>query len=183
MPNTAEISIPTPLGTLRGYTLEHPNLKVSLSTQNHNPILPTGMSISQCKLLMWSIRAIRNCNKIKSVCKLEPAHGISEDPDTGEHVDCLTFETKKHILSLATDDGEYLNFRAKKKILPDRFVTLHPDGLYSWVNYIKNGLEIVVPELHASECVELRFSVAWKEKGKTKDDMSTWFGADSALRD
>lgn len=179
-PKRAELIYQTPLGEISGYLDYSGPLESLAEVEVSAPILPAHLKISECRIFKWKIKATEDRSSFKAICKFEPNCKVDGGPESGEHLDAQGWESEKHILSLGTDDGEYLNFRAEKNILPKRFATQNPDGL-SWVNYVDNGLEIEVPDLLKNEYIELRFSIAWKEKEQNENDVSTWFAVDLAL--
>lgn len=176
----ADLTYSTPLGELTGYIDYSGPLEILAELEVSAPVLPAHMKVSECRIFKWKLKATEDRSSFKAVCKFKPTTKVDGGPESGEYLDAQGWASEKHILSLGTDDSEYLNFRANKNIIPKRFATNNPDGL-SWVNYIDNGLEIEVPNLLKNEHIELRFSVAWKNKDPTKEDISTWYAVDLAL--
>ncbi|MFN3228325.1 MAG: hypothetical protein ACK41P_00555 [Asticcacaulis sp.] len=144
------------------------------------PVLPVQIKISECRVFIWNIKAKGDQVRFKAICKFEPNCKVKGGPESGQNLDAQCWENENFILSLGTDDGDCLNYRAYKSLIPKRFATQSLKGL-SWVNYIDNGLEIEVPNLLKNEYIELRFSIAWKEKEQNEDDIDTWLAAYFAL--
>lgn len=176
----AELIYETPLGEISGYLDYSGSLESLAEVEVCEPNLPAHMKISECRVFKWKIKTTEDRSSFKAVCEFKSNLKMTAEPHTGEWLDCLQWENENYILNLATDDGEYLNFRAGKNIIPQRFATKHPDGLI-WVNYTDNCLDIEVPDLRKNEHIELRFSAAWKAKEKMEDNASTWYAVDVAL--
>lgn len=176
----AELIYQTPLGEISGHLDYSGPLEFLVDAEVFEFIPSSNLKISECRVFKWKIKATEDHSGFKAICIFEPNCKVDGGPESGENLDAQGWESEKHILSLGTDDSEYLNFRAHKNILPKRFATHNPDGL-SWVNYVDYGLEIEVPNLRKNEYIELRFSIAWKEKEQNEDDISTWLAVDFAL--
>ncbi len=180
MNKKAELTYTTPLGEIRGYLNCDAPLIVKAELEVSTPTLPAQMEISECRVFKWKIEALEDCSELKAICQFEPNTQVVGGPESGQWLDAQGWKNENYILSLGTDDGEYLNSKAAKNIIPKRFTTNNPDGL-RWVNYTDKGLEIEVPGLLKGEHIELRFSVAWKDNNSEEDDVSTWYAIDLAL--
>ena len=176
----SELEYQTPLGTVRGYIFNGGSLETLAELEVCHPELPPTMEIAECRIFKWHIKATEDCASFKIVCELDATSKIDGGPNSGEWLDAQTWESESHVLSIGTDDGDYLNFRAGKNLIPKRFMTTHPDGLL-WTNYTDNGIEIEIPILLKGETIEARFSASWKQKGADKDDCATWYAIDLAI--
>jgi hypothetical protein len=177
----AELIYSTPIGHFKGHLEFSGPPKILVEAEVTLPILQANIKISECRIFNWKIKATEDCCSFKVTCKFEPNCKVVGGPESGEHLYALSWESEKHIASLGTDDGEYLNLRAITNIIPKRFATDNPEML-SWMSYSDAGLEIKIPDLLENESIEVRFSIAWKEKELNKSDVSTWLAVGLALQ-
>ena len=110
--------------------------------------------------------------------------------DSGENLDALWIENTTHFVSIGTEDGEVLNYRAiKNDYMPTRFVDKlgYKSEQFSFTNYLNTGFETLVPELYEHEKIYFQYLVAVNPRNKSKDypnedDISTNFAVDIPKR-
>ena len=119
---------------------------------------------------------------------------ISSTPDSGEHLDAIWIANKTHVLSIGTEDGEVLKYRASHDdLMPKRFETklgyqsTNFFTNYSFTNYLDRGFETSVPELQTGEEIYFHYLAATNRRKKSKDyptedDISTNFAVDYSKR-
>ena len=106
----------------------------------------------------WIIRITKNTDDIEAVklnCLLKSEEvEITGDPDGGQHLDAISFENKTHCLSIGTEDGEVVKYRAvHNDYIPTRFAKDlgYSSKEFSFTTYLKLGLETTIPELKKGE--------------------------------
>ena len=138
----------------------------------------------------WIIRITKKTNDIENIkikCELTNYQAdVSFSVDSGENLDAIWIENKTHFLSIGTEDGEMLNYRATKNdYMPTRFVSElgYQSEQFSFTNYLKTGFETFVPELFEKEKIYFHYLAATNPRKKSKyypndDDISTNFAVD-----
>jgi hypothetical protein len=107
--------------------------------------------------------------------------------DSGEHLDAVWIEDQKHVVSIGTEDGEMLKYRAERSDwMPARFAAQL--GCYhtreeSFTKYLETGFQTQIPELLQGEKLYFHYLVATNPKNRSKgypdeDDISTNFAVD-----
>lgn len=148
---------------------------VEVFVGHYTPVLPPHMHVEGCKAVVWRLRASQATAQVVLSCELSALPlGADGGPDSGEGLEAYTWFCDGKVLSLGTEDGEFLARRASKGyLLPPRLV---PD-LVQAVRYSDTGLHVAVPALEAGEQVEIHFVVAWATAGDP-DACDTWFAVD-----
>ena len=176
----SKITYDTPLGIVTSYINNENSLDISPSLEMCTLVLPAHMKISECRIMTWKITAKEDCSNLIAVCEFKPNTEVEGSPDSGQWLEAQTWESENYVLSVGTDDCEFLNFRADQNIIPKRFFTNHINGL-GWIECTDTGLKIKVPDLLKGETIELRFSIAWKGRESDNDIISTWNAVEIAL--
>lgn len=126
------------------------------------PELPEGMAVDG--LLLFSI-LLRSTVTPRSPAIITATADQDGDPESGERLDSMVFESAGGFLQLAVRDDEYL---AAKCIIAEP------------VRYGQQGLSQTITSAPAGTV--LYASVAWRRTSTTiVNDLSTWFAADLAL--
>jgi hypothetical protein len=143
---------------------------------NFDPKLPLVKKVDECFCGVWRIRA-KNDISIQFSCYLEEEHYSEFEayPETGEGLFALSIEKNGSILSIGTEDEEYLINRARyENWLPKHFQSeLNVDHL----KFLDTGITIEFPKLHQGEKLQAHFIVS----SSNKKDNSTWFAVDQSL--
>jgi hypothetical protein len=181
MSSKSEINYLTPIGKVNSYIDCNGQLEITSALERFAPILPSHMKIEESRIFKWNIKAIENYASFKAICKLEPNCNIDGGHESGQYLEAYGWQNREYILSLGTDDSEYLNFSATKGVIPKRFATNNILESFNWVKYVDNGLIVEVPALLQHEHIELYFAIAWKHKDSDEDDISTWYTIGLAL--
>jgi len=99
----------------------------------------------------------------------------SGGPNSGEGLDAITWRTGAGVLSLGTEDGEFLRSRA---LLGDNMPPAMAGELdISTVEYLPNGLRIPLRNVPSRSVVQVHFLLAWADKC-IEESPSTWFAVD-----
>jgi hypothetical protein len=142
----------------------------------------------------WIIRITKKTNyteNIKIRCELKDhKKDVSSFVDSGEHLDAIWIENTTHFLSIGTEDGEVLKYRATQNdYMPTRFVSElgYKSKQFSFTNYLGFGFETLVPELLEGEKIYFHYLTALNPRKKSKDypnedDISTNFAVDFPKR-
>lgn len=95
---------------------------------------------------------------------------LAGSPESGECLDCVSWESAEWALSIGTEDGEAFSRRLRQK-------EFESDAYL--INYTQSGLELRLKGLVRHKVFSFHFIVAYK---KLPDDRecSTWFAVDVA---
>ncbi len=175
--NKKEISIIAPSETLYNgkTTLARWNLDncfIEFAKIEFDPKIPINMSVDACFAGIWRIKNLsKNLDLTFNTCLID---NREESPDSGEGFISQLFENNNVILSIGTEDDEYLNNRAKKNNwMPFR---LNKSMQAETVDIVPGGVQTVLPSLESDECIQIQSIVAWAKK--SHPEASTWFAVD-----
>lgn len=157
--------------------------------------LPEGMSVTDCWAGMWRLRATTaatgpdECPEFS--CRWEPGYQWTEgSPETGEGLDAQTWENVQTKVTVGTTDCEWLSGHAQQGILPHRWADMlgwnygETTGKIDPITYLKDGIQVILPELNMGEMCQVQFVVAWSlSTGDEQADVSTWYAADQRPED
>lgn len=142
------------------------------------PVLPPDMAVQGCAAATWRVQAHGHVSGLALSCCwscLPP--GADGGPDAGEGLDALTWWVDGVVLSVGTEDGEYLARTARRGLsMP---VRLMPECHIATVHYQDNGLVVPFAALEAAEVVQVHFIVAWAALEDPKR-CDTWFAVDQS---
>jgi hypothetical protein len=151
-------------------------------TQDTNPIE---------KSIGWVVRIIKMNDlkeEISIQCSLMPKDEKTTSAiDTEESLDSLWIENETEVVSIGTEDGEMMKYRAEKgDWMPIRFkekLGYQSNSEFSFTSYLDFGLETKLPELNRGEKIYFHYLVATNKKQKSKDypdedDISTNLAVD-----
>lgn len=157
--------------------------------------LAEGMSVTDCWAGMWRLRATTAATSSNErpefVCRWESGYQWTEGgPNSGEGLDAQTWENAETIVTVGTADCEWLSGHAQQGILPPRWADLlgwnydGATGKIDPVTYLKDGIQVILPELNRGEMCQIHFVVAWSPStGDEQADISTWYAADQRPKD
>ncbi|WP_299626857.1 hypothetical protein [uncultured Tenacibaculum sp.] len=129
-------------------------------------------------------------------CSLErTSTEITSEPDTGENLQAIWIEDKKNVVSIGTEDGEMMRYRAEKNDwMPNRLKSelgIIKTGSFlnqknqekSFTKQLPFGFETKIPKLKKGEKLYFHYLVATNELKKSIDypdeyDISTNFAVD-----
>ena len=121
-------------------------------------------------------------------CSLNPEdEKITSEIDTGEHLDSLWIENEIEVVSIGTEDGEMMKYRAEKEDwMPMRFknkLGYQSNSEFSFTSYLDFGLGTNLPQLENGEKIYFHYLVATNRKKKSEhnpneDDISTNLAVD-----
>ena len=125
------------------------------------PKLPLNLHIDDCICGIWRIKALRDISEGSILtCKLNA--DLVGSPESGEGLECQSFENEDFKLSIGTEDLEYLCRRAKSiNWLPPRFE--HEIDEIE-LEYLAKGIRVTLPNLFQGETAQIQFIVAWSSK-------------------
>lgn len=150
----------TPLGAV---TLDvSGSSAVAVDVAQADPQLPNGMTVDS--VLLFSFQLQEHVTPT-SPLRLSVSADQKGDPETGEWLDSMAFESAGGVIQVAVRDDEWL---ASKRIGAEP------------VQYERQGFSQTIREAAAGTV--LFASVAWRvHPSATANDSSTWFAADLAL--
>lgn len=121
-------------------------------------------------------------------CKLlKVSDKIKAIVDSGEHLDAVWIESDQEVVSIGTEDGEMLKYRAERNDwMPTRFqkeLGYQSISEFSFTTYLETGFETQVPALNIGEKLYFHYLVATNARKRSKDypdhdDISTTFAVD-----
>jgi hypothetical protein len=161
---------------------DDPAVRVELRVSHPDLELPDGMSVSHARAAVWRIRARRPLTAAQLSCELPSAGSTKSSPETGQGLECLTWEAKDFRLSLGTPDAEaLLHFARDGAPLPDSWTAAWQDadtGMIRLVEYRPEGLRVILPPLAEGELAQTHFVVAWAPAGPASE--ATWWAVDQS---
>lgn len=139
----------------------------------------------------WIIRVLKTndlSEKFSMECSLNPNNEkVTADIDPGESLDSLWIENEWDVVSIGTEDGEMMKFRAEKEDwMPIRFkekLGYQSNAEFSFTTYTNFGLKTNVPVLNNGEKIYFHYLIATNKKKKSnyspeEDDISTHLAVD-----
>lgn len=143
------------------------------------------------KSIGWIVRVIKTNHLKEDVsiqCSLIPKdEKTTSDIDTGESLDSLWIENETEVVSIGTEDGEMMKYRAEKgDWMPMRFkekLGYQSNSEFSFTSYLDFGLETNLPKLDNGEKIYFHYLVATNRRKKSEynpneDDISTNLAVD-----
>jgi len=159
-------SINTPLGSVE-FTATG-SAKLELRSCNLPPNLPNGMEVEKVIAVILDVVPENNIFELVFDGQLKN-QAIKGGYDSGESLDCVTWETDEWALSLGTEDHQAINER-----LPNLQVPEMPNP----VTYSSSGLRLSLAELTSVDNpISFHFILAYKQLPDDRE-CSTWFAVD-----
>jgi hypothetical protein len=161
--------IETPLGSLEFLTefSEAASRGHSLVIAPIQPMLPLGMSVAACFCVLLSVQAGDAPASVLFSAKLRPNAPVTAGAETGQGLEAQVWRSPLHVLSVGTEDAEYLRAR-----LPGGFAVAGDPFDYS-----PETLSVNIASIPSGESLSLHFVVAWNELPEPKD-CSCWYAVD-----
>jgi hypothetical protein len=145
------------------------------------PQLPQDMVVQGCSAAVWRIRARVPLGELAfESWWQEPAGDADGGPSSGEGLDAITWRTPVAAITLGTEDGEFLKYRALdgEAMPPSLAQQLH----VSTVEYLPHGLRLSLREIPVNSVVQIQFVLAWTD-AYTDESPSTWFAVEQRPKD
>jgi hypothetical protein len=157
----------------------------------------SGVKIEKSIGFIFQIIKLNNKKEnLKFKCILENNDSkATSEPDTGEHLLAIWIDDNKNVVSIGTEDGEAMKYRAEENDwIPNRFKSelgiIKVWGKYkekSFTEIIDFGLETEIPYLKKGEKFYFHYLIATNELKKSIDypdefDISTNFAVDFPKR-
>ena len=141
-----------------------------------NPDIPSHMRIGGCRAALWRVRAHGSLHLVRFSCWWPDAPTLADGaPDTGEGLDAYTWWMGDSVLSVGTEDGEFLAHRASaNNHVPSR---LGPELSLSTVQYSQSRMDVPFSTLERGELLQVQFVAAWEESS-SPESASTWFAVE-----
>lgn len=138
-----------------------------------SPKLPSDLGVDGSYCVVWRIVSLKDIREpIFFSCKL--LSNLEGSPESGEALECQTFENESFKLSIGTEDKEAFIQRAiSQNLLPIRF----RNDLLN-VKYLPDGMKITLPSLLNGESAQFHFIVSWSSK--KNPEVSTWYAVDQS---
>lgn len=138
--------------------------------------LPDGMSVADCWAGMWRARALRPlASCVFSSEWVSGAGSPNGGPAGGQGLDALAWDDGHRIISMGTEDGEWLARRAHRgQNLPSHWAAQL--DRFDFVEHTEGGLRIPFPALQPDELCQAHFVIAWAPLADEGAD--TWYAVD-----
>lgn len=152
-------------------------LDAELMITPYKPALLEGMKVNGCYAVVWRVKGKNEEISCRFSSIWEEGYTWSEfGPESGEDLECQSWENSRIKVSLGTQDGEVLIARSNKN---DLLPTTYDESIdpYSIVEYFDKGLTVPINNIRINEICQVHFIVAWAEN--IQYDTSTWFAVDA----
>ena len=155
------------------FSWEFENSIIELLKFEFIPKLPSDLVVDESYCVVWRIKSVKDIREpIFFSCKL--LSNLEGSPESGEALECQSFENDDFKLSIGTEDQErFIQRAASQNLLPTRFQN---DLLDS--EYLSDGIKIILPNLLKGEIAQFHFIVSWSSK--RNPEVSTWYAVDQS---
>ena len=150
---------------------------IELMVTPYTPDLPEGMKVEECYAVVWRVKCKMEEARYRFSSMWEDGYTWSEfGPESGEGLECQSWESSKIKVSIGTQDSETLMSRSKNNdLLPTTFdESTNP---YAIIEYLDKGLAVAINNVRFNEICQIHFIVAWSEN--TQYDTSNWYAVDA----
>ena len=148
-----------------------------------DPSLPPGMHVDGCAAVLWRFTPHRRTGPVVFRATWRPGHGIWKGvPEPGEGLDAQMWSDGVHTVSVGTEAGDFLAFRAVRgQGLPQRLADDLLETGQALVTWDDESLIVPLPSLERGELCQVQFVVSWTSQ--PADGLSTWFAVDRDPRE
>jgi hypothetical protein len=160
-------TIETPLGLIKFEAVVRG--KAEMRIQELPCILSNGMTLDRVVACLLVVEPEVDNADLAFSAHLDNEY-LAGSPESGECLDCLSWESAKWAVSIGTEDGETLSQRLRRKDLES---DAYP------INYTQTGLELRLTALERGKAFSFHFIVAYKRLPDDRE-CSTWFAVDVA---
>lgn len=166
-------SVVTPIGefTFSAYSdhiISEGPATVILANMPFSPILPTHMSVMNCRAIILKIKSEIKIDNIIFDCLYKGSDLSISGSSSGEGLECFEIENNNYIVSVGTEDIEYLN---------KRYNNLDINKNDNPVNVTKDGISIRLYDIPVNSNVSLHYLISWNILPEMVKG-STWFASD-----
>lgn len=159
-----------------------PDGEVELLVADLHPTLPEGMQVDGCCAVLWRFTPHKKTGPVVFRARWLPGYRWSRGaPEPGEGLDAQTWSDGQCTVSVGTEAGDFLAFRAVRgQGLPQRIADDLLETGQALVTWDDESLIVPLPALERGELCQVHFIVAWStEKAQ---GLSTWFAVDQDPR-
>ncbi len=161
----ASIKIETPLGRIELAGSADTDIEIR---QGDLPLeLRNGMVVDKVIAAVLSVGIVNSYSDNVFDARLRN-NEIEGHPETGEYLDCITWETNQWTLSIGTEDQEALEHR-----LPDLIERKRQNP----ITYLPSGIRLNLSNVKTKFPVSFHFIIAFKKLPDNRE-CSTWFAVD-----
>jgi len=161
----ASITIETPLGIIELAGSADTDIEIR---QGDLPLeLQNGMVVDKAIAVVLSIGIVNSYSDIVFNARLQNDE-IKGYPETGEYLDCITWETNEWALSIGTEDQEALEHRLPNLITKEMQIP---------ISYSQSGIGLNLSNVKTEFPVSFHFIIAFKKLPDNRE-CSTWFAVD-----
>lgn len=154
-----------------------PEGEVELLVSDVDPSLPEGMEVDGCRAVLWRFTPSRRTGPVVFRATWRPGYQwLTGAPEPGEGLDAQTWTDGQQTVSVGTEAGDFLAFRAVKgQGLPQRLADELLETGQALVTWDDESLIVPLPALERGELCQVQFVVSWSGRGQ---GISTWFAVD-----
>jgi hypothetical protein len=128
---------------------------------------------------IWRVKTLNKIRTCSFSCKWTEHHTWTHGgADSGEGLDAQTYEDGKAVVTIGTEDSQYIVNRAEKNDWMS--YGLKPSDPHNFAHYAADGLTILLRDLESNDCCQFQFVVAWSN---ASDDIGPWLAVDRDYRD
>jgi hypothetical protein len=129
--------------------------------------LQNGMVVDKAIAVVLSIGIVNSNSDIVFSAQLQNDE-IKGYPETGEYLDCITWETNEWALPIGTEDKEALEHRLPNLITKE---------MQNPITYSTSGIGVNLPMVKTEFPITFHFIIAFKKLPDNRE-CSTWFSVD-----
>jgi hypothetical protein len=150
---------------------------VQTALGKYTPQLPQGLHVDGSLAAVLCVQTLAPLPWFLFECGwADPMAGVDGGPTSGEGLEALTWQTNNAVISLGTEDSEFLRGRARRGQSISRGLAekLGPNT----VRYSASGLQIkliVIPNAYA---FQVHFLLAWNFCEDAENNLGTWFAVE-----
>ncbi len=158
-------SVETPLGSLKFHAVVHGEAEMQILDLPCT--LQNGMTLERVVACVLAVKPSIDGADLAFSAQLDN-DSLAGSPESGECLDCVSWESSGWALSLGTEDGDALSQRLN---CLDFESSAYP------ILYSQSGLELRLARLKRGKALSFHFIVAYKSLPDDRE-CSTWFAVD-----
>jgi hypothetical protein len=147
--------------------VELPSEVAKIYISEFNPLLPEGMSVNGCKVVLITVYSSTPLFNLEFKCQLSNKELLDWGSESGQGLEALAWRSKTQLVMAGTEDEEWLKARLPASIILSD----------SPVQYSDRVLSIFFEEVPKNTKVDVHFIVAWNPEPEPVDS-SCWYAVD-----
>ncbi len=128
---------------------------------------------------IWRLRALHSIDACYFSCNWQQGYSWTHGgPDSGEGLDAQTYDDGKTVVTIGTEDSQYIGNRAENKDWVP--IQLKPTDPYNFADYVADGLRISCHGLETDDRCQFQYIIAWAHES---DDVGHWLAVDREYKE